>query len=114
MTGPGQDRGWEGGSRGPESGVGRGWKKGLATWGTWEIWEIWEIWKYVNEAHSQKIAHRPEMIAHDSVLDAERYVITRARPLRSVTTSKEKLGLMMKHVDTWKSVGLKIEKCKDL
>jgi len=40
------------------------------------IWEIWEIWKYVDEAHSQKIARRPEMIARDSVLDAERYVIT--------------------------------------
>jgi hypothetical protein len=32
--------------------------------------------KYVDEAHSQKIARRPEMIARDSVLDAERYVIT--------------------------------------
>jgi hypothetical protein len=32
--------------------------------------------KYVDEAHSQMIARRPEMIARDSVLDAERYVIT--------------------------------------
>ena len=35
--------------------------------------------KYVDKADSQRIARRPEMTARDSVLDVERYVITRTR-----------------------------------
>ena len=40
--------------------------------------------KYVDKADSQSIAHRPEMTARNSVLDAERYAITWTRIYQAI------------------------------